>query len=122
MKAKSHKQFKEGIAEEVKVHPSVVDELISFYYARIRSSLSSIEDYRVYVEGLGTFGLRRSKVEKAIIKNKSYLGNLEKHTYNGYDKTVSIKSKINKLESALVKLDSAIDSRKEFKKNKNGIS
>jgi len=76
----------------------------------------------VYVEGLGTFGLRRSKVEKAIIKNKSYLGNLEKHTYNGYDKTVSIKSKINKLESALVKLDSAIDNRKEFKKNKNGIS
>lgn len=122
MKAKSHKQFKEGIAEEVKVHPSVVDELISFYYARIRSSLSSLEDYRVYVEGLGTFTLRKSKVEKAIIKNKSYLGNLEKHTYNGYDKTVVIKSKIDKLESVLNKLDTAIDNKKQFKKERDGTS
>ena len=92
------------------------------YFSVPEVCFSSLEDYRVYVEGLGTFTLRKSKVEKAIIKNKSYLGNLEKHTYNGYDKTVVIKSKIDKLESVLNKLDTAIDNKKQFKKERDGTS
>ena len=32
MNPKSYKVFKEGIAEKVGVHPSVVDEFVNFYY------------------------------------------------------------------------------------------
>lgn len=115
MKPKSHKIFKDGIAEEIGVHESVVDEFVSFYFGKVRNALSSLEDQRVFVEGLGTFAIRKTRVEKAIAKNKSYLGNLEKHTYNGYDKTVATKEKIEVLEKVLEKINASIQERKDFK-------
>lgn len=117
MKPKSHKIFKEDIAEEVGVHSSVVDDLISFYYSKVRQSLSNIDDIRIYIEAIGTFSIRKARLEKAIIKNKSYLGNLEKHTYNGYEKTLETKKKIEKLESALQKIEVSINNRQQFKKD-----
>lgn len=119
MKPKSHKIFKEGIAEEVGVHESVVDEFVSFYFGKVRDALSSLEDPRVFVEGLGTFAIRKTRIEKAIAKNKSYLGNLEKHTYNGYDKTVATKEKIKKLEGMLERIEASIQEKKEFKLKRN---
>ena len=119
MKPKSHKIFKEGIAEKVGVHESVVDEFVSFYFGKVRSALSSLEDQRVFVECLGTFTIRKARVERAIVKNKSYLGNLEKHTYNGYDKTLAIEEKIKQLEDILTQIETSIQERKDFKLKHN---
>lgn len=117
MKPKSHKVFKEEIAETVGVHQSVVDDLVSFYFSRIRQSLSELEDSKVYVESLGTFSIRKARLEKAIIKNKSFLGNLEKQTYKGYSKSINTQKKITKLEQMLEKIEETIKRKKEFKKN-----
>jgi len=62
--------------------------------------------------------LRKVRVEKAIKKNKSYLGNLEKTTYKGYEKAVITKNKIKALESALSKIEKAIIDKKKFKDEK----
>jgi len=118
MKPKSYKEFKADIAEEVGVNASVVDDLVSFYFSKVRRSLSDLEDIRVYVDSLGTFSIRKTRLEKAIIKNKSYLGNLEKLTYNGYDKSISVQNKIETLEAALEKVEESIKKRKEFKNNR----
>lgn len=119
MKPKSYKIFKEGISEKVGVHPSVVDEFVNFYYEKVRENLSELTDTNILLEGMGTFSLRKMKVEKAIIKNKSYLGNLEKTTYKGYNKTIQIKKKIKGLEDALLAIEKIIESKKEFKNKKN---
>ena len=119
---KNHKIFKEGIANEVEVHENVVDDFISFYYGNVRQALSSLEHNKVFVDGLGTFTLRKTRIEKSIVKNKSYLGNLKKNTYKGYDKSISVKNKIEKLEKALDIIVESIDKRKEFKTKKNGTS
>ena len=119
---KNHKIFKEGIANEVEIHENVVDDFISFYYSNVRQALSSLEHNKVFVDGLGTFTLRKTRIEKSIVKNKSYLGNLEKNTYKGYDKSISVKNKIEKLEKALDLITESIDKRKEFKNKKNGTS
>ena len=68
---KSHKEFKKEIADEVGVHQQVVDDFISFYYAKVRRKLSDLSFPRLYIEGLGTFELRKNKLETAILKNKS---------------------------------------------------
>jgi len=115
MNPKKHKEFKKKIADEIEVHDSVVDDLISFYYARIRGALSNLEDTRVYVDGLGTFSIRKARLEKAIIKNKSYLGNLDKQTYKGYSKSINTKKKITKLEEVLKKIEDTYIKRREFK-------
>ena len=71
MNPKSHKVFKEGIAEKVEVHPSVVDEFVNFYYEKVRENLSTLTSTNIFLDGLGTFSLRKMKVKKAIIKNKN---------------------------------------------------
>ena len=119
---KNHKIFKDGIANEVGVHENVVDDFISFYYSNVRSALSSLEHNKIFVDGLGTFTLRKARLEKAIVKNKSYLGNLEKNTYKGYDKSISIIERINKLENALHLIEESIEKKKIFKSKKNGTS
>ena len=90
MNPKSHKDIKKGIADEVGVHNTVVDEFITFYYAKLRKKLSNLNYPRIQVDGLGTFYLRKNKLEKAIKKNKSILGNLAKRTYVGFAKSEEI--------------------------------
>ncbi len=67
---KNYKVFKDNIADEVGVNQSVVDDLISFYYSKIRNSLSNIDDLNIYIDNLGTLSIRKARLEKAIIKIK----------------------------------------------------
>ena len=119
MKPKKHSEFKKGIAEKVKVHPEVVDDFISYYFAQVRKALSNLTAVHVYVEGLGTFSLKKQKLEKAIKRNKSMLGNLKKITYNGMEKSHAVSDKLEKQEKALEMLNDAIEKKKQFKKEKN---
>ncbi len=55
MHPRSHKEFSKEIADEVGVHPQVVDDFITFYYGKLRKKLSTLSFPKIYVEGLGTF-------------------------------------------------------------------
>ena len=115
MKPKSHKAFFEEVAKEIGVHKDVVDDLVTFYYSKVRKSLSELEDTHISVANLGTFILRKSKLEKAIKRQKDILGNLEKMTYKGYDKYVPVKNKLKEMENALKLLNKKIETKKKFK-------
>jgi|TARA_R110000796_G_scaffold65708_4_gene151619 hypothetical protein len=112
---KSHKDFKKNIADEVGVHQSVVDDFIAFYYAKVRKDLSNLLFPRINVEGLGTFYLRRSKLDKAIKKNKSILGNLTKRTYVGFAKSEDIQTNIVQMEKAMLQMEQDIVKKKKFR-------
>ena len=119
MNPKKHKEFEEGIAEEVGVHPQVVDDFISFYYAKLRKKLSQLDYQRINVDGLGTFYLRKNKLENAIKRQKSMLGNIAKRTYNGYAKSENIIENISQMDNALKQIELDILRKKEFKLKKN---
>ena len=121
MKPKDHKIFIKGIAEEVGVHPELVERFISFYYMKVRKSLSELEYPKLYLEGLGTFSIRKIKLEKTIKRNQDILGNLEKMTFKGYDKYIPVKEKLEKMEHTLKTLEDLIEEKKLWKKNKNEI-
>ncbi len=116
MKPKNHRIFFEGIAEDAGVHQELVDSLISFYFARVRKNLSELEHPRIHVAGLGTFKLRKWKLEQNIKRNKDILGNLEKMTFKGYGKAIPVKEKLKNMERALVMLDKMQTEKKAFKK------
>ena len=115
MKPKNHKFFFGSVASEIGVHKDVVDDIITFYYAKLRKSLSELKDVDINVSGLGTFSIRKKKLEKAIKRNKDILGNLEKMTYKGYDKYVPVKKKLEEMENALKMLNKKITNKKNFK-------
>ena len=96
MNPKSHKDFKEGIADEVGVHPSVVEDFITFYYGK----------------------LRKNKLEKSIKKNKSVLGNLAKRTYVGFAKSEEIQKNVTMMENALKQMEQDILNKKKFRNEK----
>ena len=115
MNPKKHSEFKKGIAEEVGVHSQLVDDFVTFYYSKLRKKLSTLDFPRIYVDGLGTFVLRKNKLETSIKRHKSMLGNIAKRTYNGYAKSENITSNILEMELALKQLEKDILKKKEFK-------
>ncbi len=119
MKPKKYSEFKKGISDKVGLHHEVVDDFISFYYAQVRKALSNLTDVHIYVENLGTFSLKKQKLEKAIKRNKSILGNLKKMTYKGMEKTHAVNDKLEMQEEALRMLNESIERKLEFKKKKN---
>lgn len=119
MRPKNHKDFKESIAQEVGVHPDVVDDFITFYYGKLRKNLSDLTFPSISVYGLGTFHIRRKILNKTIKKNKSILGNLVKNTYNGYEKHISVTEKLLMFENAKNMMDEIAQEKKDFKLKKN---
>ena len=120
MNPKKYKEFKKGIAEELKIHPDVVDDFVSFYYNEVRKNLSSLSATHVWIQGLGTFSMKKAKLQKSIKKKKSLLGNLNKMAYNGIEKSMAIKGQLELQEKALAMLNEALEKKKEFKDRKNG--
>jgi len=115
LKPKNHKSFFEDVAKEIGVHKDVVDDIITFYYAKVRKNLSNLTDTHINVSGLGTFSIRKRKLEKNIKRNKDILGNLEKMTYKGFDKYLPVKEKLKQMEEVLVKMNNKLEKRKKFK-------
>lgn len=120
MKPKSYKELLDGVAEEVGVHPNVVDDFVSFYYSKVRKTLSSLSYPYVMVDNLGTFFIRKNKLDKLIKRQKDILGNLGKQTYNGYEKTTAVKEKLVELNKISEMYTEVIKEKKEFQSKKNG--
>tara|TARA_R100001015_G_C4603052_1_gene158034 strand:- start:719 stop:1078 length:360 start_codon:yes stop_codon:yes gene_type:complete len=112
---KNYKEFYNDVASEAEVHKDLVAEFVSFFYGKVRTSLSTLKSSRVNVPGLGTFKIRTNKLKKAIKRNKDILGNLEKMTYTGYEKHVPVKNKLKEMETALVEIEEEIKKKKQFK-------
>jgi nucleoid DNA-binding protein len=115
LKPKNPKDFYSDIAEETEVHKDVVNDLVAFFYSKFRKNLSELKAPKIILPGLGTFAIRKGKLEKAIKRNKDILGNLEKMTYKGYEKFVPVKNKIEEMEKALEMINENINQKKKFK-------
>ena len=119
MNPKSHKNFKKGIADEIEVHENVVDDFIAFYYAKLRKNLSELSHPKIFVDGLGTFSVRKNRLEEQIKRKKSHLGNIVNNTYSGYEKKRIIEDRIDEMESVLETLTEQELEKKIFKKNRD---
>lgn len=120
MNPKKHREFKKGIANQLNLHPDLVDDFIAFYYDTLRRELSDLSAVHIYVNNLGTFSLKKQKLEKGIKKNKDILGNLTKRTYKGMEKTQAVTEKLKQQENALKMLNQSIEDKLNFKKKKDG--
>tara|TARA_Y100000592_G_scaffold73042_1_gene113671 strand:- start:1880 stop:2242 length:363 start_codon:yes stop_codon:yes gene_type:complete len=114
---KKYNEFKDGIAEEFNIHQNVVDDFIAFYYRKVRTSLSSLDYPRIFVEGLGTFTIRKRRTEQKINKYKDILGNIQKQTYKGFAKSVEVKQSLYNMENVVKIYDEILEERRKFKEN-----
>lgn len=97
---KDYKIFIKDIAKEVGVHPDLVEDFVYFYYGKVRKCLSDLNHPNIYIENLGTFSIRKTKLRKSINRQKDILGNLDKRNYKGYEKHIAVKEKLDILNKA----------------------
>nr|QPI16327.1 MAG: hypothetical protein NIOZUU157_00217 [Virus NIOZ-UU157] len=115
MNPKNYRDFFEDISKDAEVHKDLVSEFVSFFYGRVRKSLSTLESTKINLPGLGTFKIRTGKLKKAIKRNKDILGNLQKMTYTGYEKHLPVKNKLEEMETVLKKVENTIKEKKQFR-------
>ena len=119
MNPKNHKEFRKDIANEVGVHENVVDDFIVFYYGKVRKALSSLEHPNILIDGLGTFKIRKARLNKSIKIQKSKLGDLCNNTYTGYDKRVTLEQRIILMENMMEVVNTNLENKKDFKRVRN---
>ena len=112
---KNYKNFYEDIAQEVGVHKDLVKDFVYFFYDKVRKNLSDLTHPKINLTNLGTFTIRVGKLKKNIKKNKDILGNLEKMTFDGYDKSVPVREKLKTMEALLEVVEQNIKDKKKFK-------
>ena len=77
MLPKSSKHFIVPTAENLNVDSQLVEDVISFYYSRIRKTLSSLESPIVRIEHLGSFKVKTKELPKLYNKYKKHLSVLK---------------------------------------------
>ena len=115
MNPKKYKYFYEDIANESEVHIDLVSDFVFFFYGKLRKSLSDLEYSKVNIPNLGTFSIRYNKLKKPIKRQKDILGNLQKMTFEGFDKSIPVKDKIIKMEKVLNVIQINLKEKKKFK-------
>lgn len=125
------KQISEKVAEKLKLSSEIIDEIMSCYFRAVQKKLSALEHDRICVDGLGTFYIKRRKLEQKLTKYKDALTRYEEKPnpdMSDYSSIKDMKFEIEKFEKAISKMDYEAD-RKVIKqqdikdyKNKNNES
>ena len=103
------------IAEQYDIPESMVDDVVSFYYKEVRKKLSSLEDLRINIPGLGHFVMKKSSVDKMAKKYTNMINKYDSQTFSNYHNKKLAEAKLEKLSKARKKIDEFLTSKKLFK-------
>ncbi len=131
MRPIKRKQISEKIADKLKLSSDIVDEIVTCYFKSVQKKLSALEHNRLCVDGLGTFYVKRRKLEQKLAQYKEAVARYEAKTnpnMSDYSSIRDMKFEIEKFEKVISKMDCDTDRRnakqqdKENYKNKNNES
>jgi nucleoid DNA-binding protein len=103
------------VAEELDLPQNMVDVIISHYYKEFRKNLSSLENIRLNLPGLGHFLIRANVVKKLTSKYNSQMEKYSTDTFTNYHNKKSAEIKLERLAKATLKIDEFRKQKKEFK-------
>ena len=63
---KKHSSIYNEVSEELNLEVLLIEQLVEFYYKKIRFLLSELEEPRINIESLGHFTIKEKKVYKVI--------------------------------------------------------
>lgn len=114
MRPIKRKQISEKVAERLNLSTETVDEIISCYYNIVQKKLSHLEYHSITVDSLGTFFIKRAKLEEKLSIYKKSLAKFEKIIEPNMSEFKSIrelKASIKEFEATLEELDK-VDAKK----------
>jgi len=117
------KQISEKVAEKLNLSVETVDEIISCYYNSIQRQLSNLAYPQISVGFLGTFFIKRNKLENKLMIYEKALAKLEdiiEPNLSQFKSIKELKEDILKFKSMIEMLDE-MDDKKITKNNEKQI-
>ena len=114
---KANKLYTE-ITKECDVSEDLVENLVELYYKTLRKNLSSLNELRINVDGLGHFVVKIQKVKRAIPHYEKVLNNHDTSTFGAYHNKKSVEEKLELLNKINEKIDKELTKKQTFKDEK----
>lgn len=73
MLPKSSKHYIQPTADLLNIDQQLVEDLVSFYYSRLRKALSELEAPQIRVENIGTFKAKNKKLKELYVRYSKHL-------------------------------------------------
>lgn len=106
-------------AESLGLEHHIVDDVVSFFYKTVQKKLSSVEHQYVNVPNMGTFVLKKQRIENKLEKYNTFLSKIDAaESMTIYETSLEVKSDIDKYNSMLLIMDKEVQRKKEVEKLK----
>jgi hypothetical protein len=113
------KELSKITAESLGMDHLIVDDVVAFFYRTVQKKLSSMKHPSINVPNLGTFVLKKQRVQKKLEKYNGFLERIDaSESMSMYETTVDVKSEIEKYNEVLSIMDSEVVRKKEIQKLK----
>ena len=103
------------VAEELDLPESLVDDIISFYYKEVRRNLSSLENPKVNLPGLGDFVILKRSVDRLTSRYENLSKEYNTDTFKNYHNLKTAESKLERLAKARKNIEEFQTKKKEFR-------
>lgn len=83
-----------------------VDDIVAFFYRYVQKRLSSVENIAVNVPNLGTFMLKKKRIQKKIDRHRNFMEGLdETSSIKAFEIKQDVKKEIEKYEAVLERMN-----------------
>ena len=118
---KKPKVIAKQVSEDLDIDQVLVDDITDFFYKEVRNTLSSLEELRVNLPGLGIFQMRKTSVVKMIRKYSAIVKKQSTDTFTNYHNKKLAEDKLEKLIKAKEKIDQLLEEKKKFKDGRKNL-
>lgn len=113
------KEISKITAESLDLDHLLVDDVVAFFYRTVQKKLSSVEHHSVNVPNMGTFVLKKQRVQNKLDKYNAFLNKIDaSESMAMYETTVDVKADIEKYNNILSVMNGEADRKKEVEKLK----
>jgi nucleoid DNA-binding protein len=113
------KEISKITANSLELDHLMVDDVVAFFYRTVQKKLSSMEHHSVNVPNMGTFVLKKQRVQNKLDKYNAFLNKIDaSESMTMYETTVEVKSDIEKYNNILSVMNGEVQRKKEVEKLK----
>ena len=113
------KEISKMTAESLGLEQMVLDDVVAFFYRTVQKKLSALNHSHINVPNMGTFVLKKQRVEKKLEKYSAFLDKIDaSESISMYETSLEVKADIDKYNSILEFMQKEEDRKKEVNQQK----
>lgn len=116
---KKPKVIYKELAEETGRDEQLIEDLMSYYYRKIRMHMSDLKYPRIHIDGLGQFVVKPKTVEKLINKYTKVIATLDGYSLASYHNKIRLEQRLVELNNIHEVILEEKETKEQFKRTKN---